>query len=237
MTCKAERVELQSDTKIVGKLTLPNNPHAAILFLHGGIPGTKERFTYAQDHLCEENIASLAIDFRGVGESGGNFDDGSLNNRLKDTQTALDFLRQYSKRIFICGSSMSAHIAIRLAASSADIAGLILAGAAAYAEEAEDKPLSRQFTDVIRKDNSWKDSPVFSLLAKRTKPTLVLYGENDKVIPADVIDKYRNIIRGNGEFYIVPNGEHRLFEYETPEQNAVAEVLHSKLADFISKSL
>lgn len=236
MTCKTSKIALHSDTKIIGRLTIPDNPRVAILFLHGGKPGTKERFSYAQDQLCSKGIASLAIDFRGVGESGGDFEDGSLNHRLKDVQAALDFLRKYSKKKFICGSSMGGHVAVRLANSNTDVAGLILAYAAAYSEEAEDKPLNNQFTEVIRKDNSWKGSPIFSLLTKWFKPILVLYGENDQVIPQGVIEEYKKATKRNGEFYILENGGHRLFEFETIEQKAVAEVVNSKIVDFIFRT-
>lgn len=89
--------------KVVGTLALPDGIASppAVLLLHGftgsrdelEIPAAKEGiFRRAARIWAVQGIASLRIDFRGNGDSGGAFADMTLDGQVKDALAALDFL-------------------------------------------------------------------------------------------------------------------------------------------------
>lgn len=203
-----EKVYFHSTNKLAGNLFIPNkNVRKGLLFLHGGGTSTKERFAYLQEELAEHGYASFAIDFRGCGESEGSFKDGSLQHRLDDAEAAYDYFQQYVDSITVVGSSMGGHVASRLIQTKkAD--KLILLYPAAYALEAEDKPLNDTFTKVLREEGSWKNSPIFPALMQYDNPVLIIYGENDTVVPKEVQEKYREIAKIKGKSVILPNAPH-----------------------------
>lgn len=90
--------------------------------------------------LANQGIASLRYDKRGVGESQGDFWSTGFYDNVADAATALHVL-QFNEHIqpehvFILGHSEGAVIATRLAATGADVAGVILlAGTARSGED------------------------------------------------------------------------------------------------------
>src|SRR4051812_24624665 len=92
---------------LVGNLYVPDTATISVLICHGAGTSNKERFKELQEFLEKNGIASLAFDFTGVGESGGTFEEGTLNQRLLDAQKALEVLRNElrSAKIVILGSS------------------------------------------------------------------------------------------------------------------------------------
>jgi len=93
--------------------------------------------------LANKGIASLRYDKRGVGESQGDFWSTGFYDNVSDAATALHFLKfnehTQPKHVFILGHSEGAVIATRLAATGADVAGVILL--AGTAESGEDEML------------------------------------------------------------------------------------------------
>lgn len=89
--------------KVIGTLNLPDGVEKppVVLILHGftgnrhelEIPAVKEGiFDRAARLWAEKGVASLRIDFRGSGESGGTFADTTLDGQVKDALAALDCL-------------------------------------------------------------------------------------------------------------------------------------------------
>jgi pimeloyl-ACP methyl ester carboxylesterase len=90
--------------------------------------------------LAEKGIATLRYDKRGIGESQGDFWRTGFYDNALDATAALQFLKfnEYVQpdHIFLLGHSEGAVIATRLAASGADVAGVILlSGTARPGEE------------------------------------------------------------------------------------------------------
>src|SRR5258708_12214961 len=113
-------VKFTSDNnKLIGNLYLPKNREnpPGVLILHGGGKATKERFLYLQELLYQQGFASFAFDFRGVGESKGNFESGSLENRLRDANAALhEFSKHVSQiKIAILATTLFYHISPQIA--------------------------------------------------------------------------------------------------------------------------
>lgn len=186
------------------------NP-SGVLFLHGsGVTVGASVFKRWQEYLATKGISTFAFDTRGVGKSSGEFKEASLNNRTKDALAAWEFFmskRQSNlQKIYLVAISMGAHVAARLVEKLPDIKGVILSGAGAYSSEAEDKNLDSSFTEVIRKKESFLNSPAFSLYENANKPMLIVYGDKEEVIPQSLQRKYQSL---NKDFVILPNSNHQ----------------------------
>lgn len=107
-----------------GVLHLPagEGPFPAVLWLHGfGGSRVEARrlFVEGARRLAARGIASLRIDFRGCGESDGQFEDTSVGTMTADAQAALAFLAHHeaidADRLGILGFSLGATVAAQLA--------------------------------------------------------------------------------------------------------------------------
>lgn len=219
---------------LAGNLFHNEGNEIGLLFLHGGGKATKERYIDLQEYLLQIGYSSLAIDFHGVGESEGIFENSTLEQRLLDAQGAYEEFKNYVPNIIIAGCSMGGHIAARLT-GLVDSSGLILLYAAAYGKEAEDKLLNETFTQVLHKENSWQNSPALVAVQAYTKQILIMYGEHDTVVPKIVQDAYKKSLGNNGRFVILPHASHLFLsptnkKEEQAQQNAYKEITH-----FLSK--
>ncbi|HUO57746.1 MAG TPA: alpha/beta fold hydrolase [bacterium] len=106
--------------KIAGVLHLPEGPgrRPAVVFLHGFGGNRMEAhrlFVKTARSLAEKNIASLRFDFRGSGESEGNFKDMSVSGEIQDAVAAVDFIQSQPaidpKRLALLGLSLGAAVA------------------------------------------------------------------------------------------------------------------------------
>ena len=105
--------------QIVGMMHLPEGRgrFPAALLLHG-FTGTKVEthrlFVKLSRALAQHGIASLRIDFRGSGDSDGDFEDMTVRSEIADAQEAIKFLvrhkRVNSRRLAMIGLSMGAAV-------------------------------------------------------------------------------------------------------------------------------
>lgn len=105
----------------------------AVLLLHGfgshknEVGNLYEKLAYK---LAKKGIASLRIDFSGWGDSREPMEGSNLLNMLTDAEASYQFLRTNrlinSKKISICGFSLGAYIAFRLAELEKDCFALIM---------------------------------------------------------------------------------------------------------------
>src|SRR5208282_4030624 len=79
--------------------------------------------------LAREGVASLRLDFRGSGESEGDFQSMTLSREIKDAKAALDFLRSQPgvnlERVGILGLSMGGYVAASVAAQDPSLKALV----------------------------------------------------------------------------------------------------------------
>lgn len=108
------------------------------LLLHM-MPATKESYTALMDALDARGVSSLAIDFRGHGESTVTADGRTLDYetftheehqaKLKDVEAAVAYLEKTygvgTRRIACVGASIGANLAIQYAAAHADVPGVV----------------------------------------------------------------------------------------------------------------
>jgi dienelactone hydrolase len=96
--------------KMVATLTLPNSGEKGpiVLIFAGflgprdgiGIPGTSEKYWERTSYiLSRQGIASLRLDFRGYGDSDGEFYEASFSTQLSDIDAAIDYIQSDLKHV------------------------------------------------------------------------------------------------------------------------------------------
>jgi pimeloyl-ACP methyl ester carboxylesterase len=124
---------------LAGTLTIPKEEkkYPAVILLTGSGPQNRDEeifgfkiFQKIADYLTRRGIAVLRYDDRGVGGSTGNTMQSTTEDFAGDAQAAIDFLKKQknidSKKIGFLGHSEGGIIAPMVAASSDDVAFLVL---------------------------------------------------------------------------------------------------------------
>lgn len=109
------------------------------LLLHM-MPATKESYAPLVEALAARGVSSLAIDFRGHGESTATTDGRTLDYttfthpehqaKIKDVEAAVAYLEQTYRigtaQLVLVGASIGANLALQYAAAHADVPGAVL---------------------------------------------------------------------------------------------------------------
>ena len=117
-------VSLRVDTQnVYGMLHVPDNDapangHPSVLILHGftgNRSGDHRLLPLLSRTLAGVGIASLRIDFRGSGESQGDFSEMTVSREIEDTEAAFAYMKQYPgldpERAMLLGFSMGGMVA------------------------------------------------------------------------------------------------------------------------------
>jgi alpha/beta superfamily hydrolase len=182
---------------------------AAVVFAHphpqyGGTMHTKTVYQSAKG-LARVGCAVLRFNFRGVGASGGSFDEGA--GELEDFRAALDHVRaEYpGLPLWAAGFSFGAWVALEAGASDERVSALI--GIA--------PPVARQGYD-------------FPHVLASTKPKFFVQGELDEICPLKDMRAFYSRLHEPKELVVIDGASH-LFDGKTGE---VGETLEDLLGDF-----
>ena len=185
----------------------PGDPRAAVVFAHplpthGGTMHTKAVFQGAKA-LARIGCAVLRFNFRGVGRSAGEWDEG--RGECDDFRAAIDFIAaQYpGVELWAAGFSFGAYVALTTGAQDDRICTLI--GIA---------------PPVNRYD--------FSIAKRSTKPKFIIHGEADELIPLKQVREFYAQLADPKELVEIDRANH-LFDGQVGE---VADALEDLLADF-----
>jgi alpha-beta hydrolase superfamily lysophospholipase len=177
------------DNQLVGtKILASDTATTEILSLHGAGESSRQRIRYLLEDLAEDGFSSFGFDFSGQGDSTGSRTQSSLASRLADAQAACRFMSLSNLRLLI-GSSMGAHLAAILT-KSIFAENLVLFCPAAYSKLAANACFNKEFSEIIRRPDSYIDSEAFDCIAEFSGNLLIVDGEKDVVIPSKIIDKY-----------------------------------------------
>jgi alpha/beta superfamily hydrolase len=170
----------------------------------GGTLHTKVVFRAARG-LEGANVATLRFNFRGVGASGGTFDNGE--GEQDDFLAALDWLRKMhpDKPLIAGGFSFGAWVASRAGCEVGSIKGLFLIG-----------------TPV--------DTYDFKFLLNCEKPILFLHGTQDEHGDVNKLEQLAQQVR-NAETVIVTGADH----FFTKQIDAVEETLRNWAEELLEK--
>lgn len=203
------QIGFENNTLIGDVIAQGNSPR--LLVLHGAGNSNRGRFRTLREELLTQGISSVAFDFVGHGDTGGNLKNSSLSSRTRQACRVVDSLN-LPQPLAVIGASMSAYIAVKLL-EHFQIKSLVLLVPAMYASQAYTTPFNRGFSDIIRQPQSWIQSDAWRLLAGYTGRLLIVAGENDQIIPCDVINRIYDSALNAAErkLYIAPNASHFVF--------------------------
>ena len=207
-----------------------NSPGPAVLMLHG-LGGTHIEshliYTKAARALASRGITALRFDFRGSGNSQGDFMNTTPQGEIDDANAALDFLMSQPEvdrsRIGVLGLSMGGFVAACLAGQRQEVKALVLWSAVANMGELLDSntddmrlaqlqssgyvdlggiPLSREFIEQAHQI-------VPEQQIKQYKgPALVIHGSNDETVPVEHAYRFKNALGDQARLMIVDGADH-----------------------------
>lgn len=161
----------------------------SVICLHGGGPTSRHSTEYLAKALQASGRTVIRFDFSGQGDSTGKMAESSLKKRLLETKAVLTYF-DVDENLSVIGTSMGGYIACALA-KEVHLENLVLFGPAAYTRKAWDVEFGSGFTELIREHNSFFDSDLSDLLIHFTGDSLFIIGENDEIIPRQVVELYR----------------------------------------------
>lgn len=202
-----------------------------LLCLHGAGNSDKNRINYLPN-LLNQSIKIHSFDFVGFGESGVDISQSSLKLRQKHAESVIKTLGLVEP-LNVLGSSMGAYNAVKLL-EKYSIANLFLFCPGLYTPAAFEINFGTEFTKIIRKTNSWHDSDAFDLLSKYTGNLFVCIGENDEVIPKDLIQKIMEVSKNTRQqkLCIVPKADHGIHTFLAHNPNE-AEIVAKEIESFL----
>ena len=190
-------------------------PRAIAVFAHphpqfGGTMHTKAGYQGAKG-LTRVGCAVLRFNFRGVGRSAGEFDDGA--GEAADFRAAMDYLvqRYPGLPLWSAGFSFGAWIALEAGAVDDRVTALI--GIA--------PPVATSVSGMDYK---------FPNTLASTKPKFFVQGEADEVCPLEAMWAFYGHLEEPKELAVIDAADH-LFDGKTPEVGEALEDLLSGLAD------
>jgi alpha/beta superfamily hydrolase len=186
-------------------------PRAAVVFAHplpieGGTMHTKVVFQ-ASKALTRIGCVVLRFNFRGVGRSAGAWDEG--RGELDDFRSAIDFMAgQHSDlEIWAAGFSFGSWVAATVGASDDRVCALIL---------------------IAPPVNKYD----FAAVKASTKPTFVIHGEADELIPLKAVRQFYAELQDPKELVEIDRANH-LFDGQASE---VGDALEELLGDFTCRT-
>lgn len=221
---------------LAGRLfSTSSKPSKGLLFLHGAGKSTKERAEPIVEKIGSEScLNSFTFDFSGHGMSSGTLEASSLQKRVLESKAALA-TSGFEEPISICAFSMGGHIALELL-QHINVHTLVLFYPAVYTEEVFDVPFGNPlFTTTIRKERSWENAKAFSHLRTFTGNLIVVAGEEDNIIPADVIESIMTnaCLANRKRLFIIKQAPHLLLPI-LYDQKEVFDEVFSIVIDFLT---
>ncbi len=221
--------------RIYGMLHLPDGTKdagkkaPAVAMCHGFTGNRIEAhrlFVKAARHFARQGIAVLRFDFRGSGESEGDFEQVTVSGEITDALAALQFLRQQpyvdAERIGLIGLSLGGCVATCAAARDRRVKALVL-----WAAVGDLKGLISRWDEPIRQQietqgywdmGGWKISKAFYEDAQKVEPlreilgydgaTLIVHGTNDAAVPVDQAHLYYTAVRGVKRLHLIDGADH-----------------------------
>ncbi|MFH0962971.1 MAG: alpha/beta hydrolase [Planctomycetota bacterium] len=212
--------------KLFGMLHIPEPPHVppfpALVMLHG-FTGHKiephRLFVKAARRFASEGILTLRFDFRGCGESEGDFEDLSVEGEVGDALKALELVRGRGDvrqdRIGLLGMSLGGSIAACVAGTERDaLCCLVLWAAVADprrafgAKAAGDimanfgkRPVHDYFGNALSQgllDELYVFRPL-ERLRGYASPAIILHGDADTSVSPDDALLYEEELSGRGD--------------------------------------
>lgn len=220
---------ISNNQNIAGTLLIPEAKTERLLpgvvFYHGRGSSQKGYIARAEA-VAKKGIICLTFDFRGRGESEGEFSQLSIQDGIDDALAAFDFLARQGgtdkNRLGICGRSYGGYLAA-LVSGKREIKSLVLSAPAIYKDEWRELPCGEIFEKEYREffnTGDFENNQAMKTM-KRFKGNLyVIVNEKDEVVSENVVRAYYNyaIKAEHREISFIKGARHRLDRPEFDEQ-------------------
>jgi pimeloyl-ACP methyl ester carboxylesterase len=245
--------------QIVGMLHLPDGRARVpgVLLLHG-LTGhkaeTHRMFVKLARKLAAHGFGVLRFDFRGSGDSAGEFEEMTIRSQVCDAAAAIKFLgrqkRINSKRLAVVGFSLGGAIAAQLVAREPSrIQSLVLLSPVAEGvgildelatPEAVASLAQTGITDYfgnligVQFIRQFADMKPLRDVTKHRGPVLLLHGDKDETVPVEHIAMYERALRSPKRVLkkIILSGADHTFTRHVWEQRVLNETV-----DWIGETL
>jgi hypothetical protein len=211
---------------IVGVLHLPDGMPAAGVVMCHGFTGHKAEthrlFVHAARDFAGHGLAVLRFDFRGSGDSGGEFREMTVSREIADVRAALGYLCSRpevdASRVGVLGLSMGGCVAACLAGREARVKALVLWAALAHPGRIFER-LFPEFGDREVFDmNGWDVGRAFledartlhplEEIKRYAGPALIVHGSRDESVPPSDADDYRAVLGERSKLHLVEGADH-----------------------------
>jgi dipeptidyl aminopeptidase/acylaminoacyl peptidase len=238
--------------QIVGMLHLPEGRgrFPAALLLHG-FTGTKveahRMFVKLSRTLVQHGIAALRFDYRGSGDSAGEFENMTIRSEIADTLEAIRFLGRHkrvnSRRLALVGLSMGAAVAAHVVARERHrIKSLVLwapvAEGAGILDDLStpDAVASLAQTGITDHEGhlvgvafvrQFADMKPLREVAKAKCPVLIIHGSKDETVPVHHADLYERALRSPDRVVkkVIIHGADHTFNKHAWERRVITETV------------
>lgn len=234
---------------VIHKPLIHKPPYPVVLMCHGlgGHKSGKYRlYVHLSQALSQKGIASFRFDFRGSGDSEGDFQDMTIETEVSDALIALDYLRKDkdldSSRIGIFGRSFGGIVSLRAAYRHGNIKSMALWAPIFNGDQWREKwhivqthDLSPEHREEMMRVNGLVPGRHFfeQLFALKLDneidalshlPLLHVHGEKDTIVNLSHAERYHEFRRhaqAESKFILLPHSDHD-FSF-VPEQRQVLE--------------
>lgn len=212
--------------KLAGTIVIPNNASIklpAVIFYHGMVSQSKPRYLKRAKALAKEGIIGFCFDFRGCGESAGNFKKASIEQWFADALFAFDFLLKQSfvdsNRIGISGKSFGSYMGA-LVSKQRKVKSIVLQAPAVYADSWLKNPLlvsayhdeeQAKLRILYRNSKNALNNKAIRAIEEYKNPLLVIGSELDDVVPENIVKGYYNACQSeNKKLTWIKDADHAL---------------------------
>lgn len=219
--------------QMVGMIHDParGRPGPALLMCHGFTGNRMEAhflFVKMARKLAAAGYVVMRFDFRGSGESAGEFADVTIPGEVDDAKIALAYLRAHPavdpERVTLLGLSMGGAVAATVAGQDEQLSGLILWSA--VARLSSDWPELKGGASPplgLQPDGRFDMGGLLlgpALLATRgeveplasinhfARPLLIIHGTEDKTVPPSHAEQYQQAVGGRASLHWIQNADH-----------------------------
>lgn len=223
-----------------------SEPKPIIIFAHGYAANYKRVEGHCK-YLASMGYPAIAFDFRGGSvdsKSEGKFSDMTIETEIMDLKCVIQFAKKLAianhDRIYVMGDSLGGLVTLlAVTDKDIDVRGVALWSPALMIPEDSKKRLNKESLERESFEvTPWFDEVSASIdVMKKIKglktPIIMFWGENDKVVPREILEKACDTVE-DAKLVVLPGQGHR-FDDETADR--VCEMCREFFANKLVMSL
>ncbi len=221
------QVSFSSDGEaVLGVLHVPDRaPAPGLIMCHGftGHKGEAHRlFVEAARDFCSHGMVVLRFDFRGSGDSAGEFRDMTVSREIADAAAAFEFLASRSEadaeRVGVLGLSLGGCVAACLAGRESRVKALVLWAPLAQPRRIQELMAPELGSDEVFDMQGWavgrgllddaRDLEPLKEVQEYHAPSLVVHGTEDEAVPPSDGSDFRIALGGLCRLHLIQKSDH-----------------------------